>query len=103
MENYNIPPARRRLARIRCLQDCIKSLLGRKPFPNALCYVPSEIEYKTNNKVTWKLYNEPKKSGTIIKELQATPSSSRLIATGEDLCNSEGKWIHVVKVSALAF
>ncbi|XP_059151600.1 E3 ubiquitin-protein ligase HECTD3-like [Physella acuta] len=94
--NGNIPAARGRIARIRCLQDCITSLRQRKPFPDHLCYVPSELEYTTSCKTTWKLLSAPAKSAPVMHEMSATPSS-RLIVSGEDLCNADGKWLRVLK------
>uniref|UniRef100_A0A0B6ZXH7 Uncharacterized protein n=1 Tax=Arion vulgaris TaxID=1028688 RepID=A0A0B6ZXH7_9EUPU len=98
--NVNISVARRRIARIRCLQDCIKSLRNRKPFPECLCYIPSEIEYTVSVKSTWKLFAAPQKVAKIVKEISAT-TASRLVASGEDLCNSDGKWLRVLRVKVL--
>uniref|UniRef100_A0A2C9LR03 HECT domain-containing protein n=1 Tax=Biomphalaria glabrata TaxID=6526 RepID=A0A2C9LR03_BIOGL len=95
--NHNIPSARRRISRIRCLQDCITSLRNRQPFPDCLCYIPSELEYTTSYKTTWKLLQSPDKTSKVIKEIQATPST-RLIVGGEDFCNGDGKWLCVLKV-----
>lgn len=95
--NSNIPVARRRIARIRCLQECIVSLRDRKPFPDCLCYIPSEIEYAASTKTSWKLFAEPQKTAKVVREISAV-NSSRLIASGEDLCNSDGKWLYVLKV-----
>ncbi|KAK6990899.1 E3 ubiquitin-protein ligase HECTD3 [Biomphalaria glabrata] len=99
--NHNIPSARRRISRIRCLQDCITSLRNRQPFPDCLCYIPSELEYTTSYKTTWKLLQSPDKTSKVIKEIQATPST-RLIVSGEDFCNGDGKWLCVLKTKSTA-
>ncbi|RUS83014.1 hypothetical protein EGW08_009202 [Elysia chlorotica] len=96
--NPNVPAARRKIARIRCLQDCIECLQMRKPFPDCLCYVPSQLEYKATCKTTFKLLEEPSKESKVVKEVAVTPSTL-LLVSGEDLCNDEGKWLRVLKVS----
>lgn len=96
--NPNIPEARRKIARIRCLQDCIKSLQMNKPFPDCLCYVPSQLEYKASCKTIFKFLEEPNKSSKVIKEVAVTPSTM-LLVSGEDMCTNEGKWIKVFKIN----
>ncbi|CAL1547476.1 unnamed protein product [Lymnaea stagnalis] len=98
--NKNIPAARGRIARIRCLQDCIDSLRKRQPFPDCLCYIPSELEYTTSCKTTWKLLDAPNKTAKVVKEIAATTNST-LIVSGEDLCNGDGKWLRVLKVTKI--
>ncbi|GFO48138.1 E3 ubiquitin-protein ligase hectd3 [Plakobranchus ocellatus] len=98
--NPNIPAARRRIARIRCLQDCIASLQTRKPFPDCLCYVPSQLEYTapSSSKTTvWKFLEEPSKGSKVVREVPAS-SASVLLVSGEDLSTNEGKWLRVFKV-----
>ena len=98
--NPNIPAARRKIARIRCLQDCINCLQTRKPFPDCLCYVPSQLEYTATCKTTFKFLEEPRKGSKVVKEVAVTPSTS-LLVSGEDLCTDEGKWLRVMKVCKL--
>ena len=98
--NPNIPAARRKIARIRCLQDCINSLQTRKPFPDCLCYVPSQLEYTVSSKTIFKFLEEPNKGAKVVKELAVTPSTV-LLVSGEDLCTNEGKWLRVLKVCPL--
>ena len=96
-ESPRIPTARRRIAKIRCLQDCLTSLKDKKPFPKCLCYVPSEIEYLSPGKTPWKLHEYPRKKAPILAEIPTT-SNSRLIASGEEVINNDGKWLKVIKV-----
>lgn len=88
--------SRKRLARIRCILECIQCLKERKKLPECLCYVPSEVEYKCQNKTSIRVYQEPVKNNKKLKELQCTPES-RIIASGEEFCNSHGKWLRLRK------
>ncbi|KAK3585008.1 hypothetical protein CHS0354_024922 [Potamilus streckersoni] len=92
----SIPASRRRLARIRCLQECIQCFREQKKFPESLCYVPSEVEYSCTGKTVIKVYGETKKSSKKIRDLVCT-SNSRIYASGEEHCNSSGKWLKIKK------
>lgn len=101
-ESHNgLGPHRRRVARIRCLLECVKCLYERKALPESFCYVASEVEYRSQSKTTIRLFPEPKKAKKLTgfqpKELQLT-SESRLIATGEEFYDSQGKWLKLTKV-----
>lgn len=96
-----LPPARRRLARIRCLQECIDCLYDGIPLPDSICYVPLELEYFPPNKTNIKLYASPDTASEAVKVVACT-SDSRFIVSGEELCNGQGKWLKVKKVKALA-
>ena len=96
-DNPRIPVARRRIAKIRCLQDCLTSLKEKKPFPSCLCYVPSEVEYLTPNATTWTFLENPRRNAKVLHEFRAS-KESRLVASGEEFCNSDGKWLTVLKV-----
>ncbi|XP_041372732.1 E3 ubiquitin-protein ligase HECTD3-like isoform X2 [Gigantopelta aegis] len=95
----NIPAARCKLARIRCLQDCIKCLQELKPLPESLCYVSGKVVYYSPRKTTLKLYEEADVKSKKICDISCTVES-RLYASGEEHCNSSGKWIAVKKFLA---
>lgn len=97
MPQFSLPLTRRRLARIRCLQECISCLCDRKPLPQCLCYVPLEVEYYSPQKTNIKLYTQPNNSSDVFKEIVCT-TDTRLIVSGEELCNKQGKWLKVKKV-----
>ena len=92
----SLTTSRRRLSRLRCLQDCIDCFKHGKPLPRPLCYVPSVKQYLVKNDMDYSLFPSPKqekdarkgkfKSGTILK------------ATGEELSNLFGQWIHITEV-----
>lgn len=93
----SLPSARRRLGRIRCVQETIASLIEGKPLPASLCYVPLELEYYSPGKSILKLHASHCTSSQIVKELVCT-AESRLIVKGEELCNKHGKWLQIKKV-----
>jgi len=95
-ENQRIPTARRRIAKIRCLYDCLTSLKDKKPLPSCLCYVASEVDYLAPGKTTWKIQEKPRKNSKVILEINAV-TGSRIVASGEELCNKDGKWLRVLK------
>ncbi|CAC5385514.1 HECTD3 [Mytilus coruscus] len=90
----NLSGSRRRLARIRCILECIQCLKERKKFPACICFVPSEVEYKCQSKTTLRVYPEPLKNSRKIKDLHCT-TESRVVASGEEYCNSQGKWLRI--------
>ena len=101
-ESHNgLGPPRRRLARIRCLLECVKCFHEKKSMPESFCYVASEVEYRSQCKTTIKLYPEPRKTKKLTgfqpRELQLSPES-RLVATGEEFCDNQGKWLKLRKV-----
>ena len=98
MAVHSLSAPRRRLARIRCLQDCIACLSEGKPLPESLCYVPLELEYRCPNKTNIKLYASADTGKPVVREVACT-AESRLIVSGEELCNGQGKWLKVRKVS----
>ena len=90
--------ARRRLSKIRCVQECIDSFQHNKPLPNALCYVPKELECRINKYWGVSVYAEPSKDSTKVIELALTPNSKLLVA-GDQHYNSHGQWCKVLKTS----
>ena len=95
----NIPPSQRRLAKIRCLQECIRCFKETKKLPECLCYVPSEVEYRCNGHCFIKVHAQPQKTSERIRGLNGT-SDSKLTVSGEDLCNASGRWLRILKVSS---
>ncbi|KAL5022299.1 hypothetical protein ScPMuIL_001454 [Solemya velum] len=97
----NIPVARRRLAGIRCLQECISCFKERRKLPESLCYVASKLEYQCVSRTVLKLHSDQEKSGNKcpVRDLICVPDS-RLFVTGEDFCNSQGKWLRLHRYKA---
>lgn len=92
----NIPSSQRRLARIRCLQECIRCFKETKKLPETLCYVPSAVEYQCSGRCFIKVYAQPQKNSERIRDLNGT-SESKLTVSGEELCNAGGKWLRILK------
>ena len=93
-------PARRRLARIRCLLESIKRIEQGKCLPLPLCFVPSEVEYsreECKNPSVLTIRKKPNKEAQSVGEL---PSASNLqvFASGDDFFNSDGSWIKLCQV-----
>ncbi|XP_076441534.1 E3 ubiquitin-protein ligase HECTD3-like [Babylonia areolata] len=97
MASNSLSVPRRRLARIRCVQECIACLSEGKPLPESVCYVPLELEYRSPGKSTIKLYATPDSKATVVKEIACT-TDSRFMVSGDELCNGQGKWLKVKKV-----
>lgn len=87
----------RRLARIRCLHQCISCLKQAGPLPESLCYVPDRVEYKCIAG-TVDMYPKPDLNTDPIDSMTGV-LLSRVIASGHEFCNNQGKWIRVKKVS----
>lgn len=86
----------RRLARIRCLHQCISCLKQAGPLPESLCYVPDRVEYKCIAG-TVDMYPKPDLNTDPIDSMTGV-LLSRVIASGHEFCNNQGKWIRVKKV-----
>ena len=95
MEELSFP--RKRLAKIRCLQNCIECFRNNKPLPEAICYVPAEVEYKITKNAKVTLYSEPNKQCEKVSD-RSVLTGHTLIASGEDLCNAQGQWIKAIRV-----
>lgn len=89
---------RRRLARIRCLQECIQCFKTKRKLPECVCYVPSEIQYSCNARCFIQVYSEPTADSSRVRDLTGS-AESILFASGEEMCNSEGKWLKLKKVN----
>ena len=101
MALHSLSAPRRRLAKIRCLQECISCLSEGKPLPESVCYVPLELEYRCPNKTNIKLYASADTTKAVVKEVACTAESG-FIVSGEELCNAQGKWLKVRKVGPVS-
>ncbi len=88
---------RKRLARIRCVQECIDRIGHNKPLPNALCYVPLELECRVAKHWAVSLHAEPNQDSPKLLEVALTPSS-KLVIAGEQHFNSHGQWSKVLRI-----
>lgn len=93
-------PARRRLARIRCLLDSIKRIEQGKCLPLPLCFVPSEVEYsreECKNPSALSIRKKPHKEAQCVGELPAA-TNLQVFASGEEFFNNDGSWIRLCQV-----
>ena len=93
---------RRRLARIRCVQDCVECFKLIKPLPQALCFIPAEVEYRLAKPTSLLLFQGPSKKSEKASEVPCS-ADTRVYVSGEELCNAEGLWSKVIKVQNLSF
>ena len=88
---------RRRLARIRCIQDCIECFRCNRPMPKSICYIPAQVEYRVTSNAKVTFLKEPKKqSGKVTSH--NCPVDARIVASGEELCNADGQWVNALSV-----
>ena len=93
-------PARRRLARIRCLLDSIKRIEQGKCLPLPLCFVPTEVEYsreECKNPSALSIRKKPHKEAQCVGELPAA-TNLQVFASGEEFFNNDGSWIRLGQV-----
>ena len=88
---------RKRLGRIRCVQECIKCFLNREKLPRDICYVPLELQYKSSKNTILPLYKSPSKQSKILKEIICSVDYT-LVTSGEDECNNDGQWTKLLRV-----
>ncbi|XP_030844252.1 E3 ubiquitin-protein ligase HECTD3 [Strongylocentrotus purpuratus] len=83
------------LARIRCLQECIECFRDAKRLPEALCYVPSGLEFKLSQTSTrLNVYKNPDRQTECITTLTAeNENENKLYVAGLAMCNSQGQWL----------
>ena len=93
----NLVNNRKRLARIRCAKDVIKSFQNNSPLPEAFCYIPCKLEYKTSRKTRIFLQKIPKNESERVKEINCT-AGCLVIAEGETTSNNQGQWVNVNQV-----
>jgi E3 ubiquitin-protein ligase HECTD3 len=89
--------ARKRLARIRCVFECVQSIRDGKELPDALCFIPGSVEYKFQSERTTSLIirDSPSSSSTKIGEIPYK-LSTRFTASGEEYWNDEGLWLRLL-------
>lgn len=93
-------PARRRLARIRCLLESINRIEQGKCLPLPLCFVPSEVEYvreDIKNSPVMAIRKKPQNDAQCVGELPSI-SNLQLFASGEEFFNNNGSWIKLCQV-----
>ena len=95
---HELKPSRKRLARIRCLKECIECFKKNQALPPALCYVAAESEYVSVKPCNLCLYEEPNKSSPLLGEV-ACQSLHRIFVSGEYMCNALGQWCRYLRVS----
>ncbi|XP_074642491.1 E3 ubiquitin-protein ligase HECTD3-like [Tubulanus polymorphus] len=116
---------RERIARIRCLKECISCFESDKPLPEPVCYVAKQIKYARTLQQQDEpipFYEKPLKTSEVVftlppspverradiltnlpsdgREIPALPHhcADRVTASGEELCNAEGQWLKVFQV-----
>ncbi|XP_013403036.1 E3 ubiquitin-protein ligase HECTD3 isoform X2 [Lingula anatina] len=87
---------RRRLGRIRCLQQCILCFKEKRRLPESLCYVPARIEFKATGSFKVYAFEKPSKQSGKVTEILCE-SDTRIVGSGEEFCNSEGQWIKIIE------
>ncbi|CAB3977789.1 E3 ubiquitin- ligase HECTD3-like [Paramuricea clavata] len=96
--------ARKRLARIRCVFECVESIRDGKELPDALCFVPGSVNYKFQSERTTSIVirDSPSSSSAKIGEIPYKVST-RFTASGEEYWNDEGLWLRLVPESLKKF
>lgn len=90
--------ARKPLARLRCLKECLESLKDNKPLPRTLCYVAAEVEYVPMKNASIAIYALPNKSSKKLADVMCT-TEHRVFVTGEELFSNDGQWARLTKVN----
>ena len=93
----DISPARKSLARLRCVKESLDCLSNNKPLPRPLCYVAAEIEFIPSKTVVVAVYASPSKFSKKMAEVTCT-TEHRLIVSGEELFTGDGQWAKLIKV-----
>ncbi|WAR23600.1 HECD3-like protein [Mya arenaria] len=90
----NVSQHRKRLAFLRCLQECINCFKDRKKLPECLCYVPSEVIYKCTSLCFLQVYSEPSVDSIRIRDLKgSTDSIFKANPSAEDIVFDTDAWI----------
>ncbi|XP_053549532.1 E3 ubiquitin-protein ligase HECTD3 isoform X2 [Bombina bombina] len=99
----------RLLGQIRCVLECIDCFRYAKPLPDALCYVPGEVQYKvckdpsasTSGRTLLTVWEAPGYLKQNLKKLSRATVEVRkgscVRATGEEYCNANGLWVKLSK------
>ncbi|XP_063795502.1 E3 ubiquitin-protein ligase HECTD3 [Pseudophryne corroboree] len=107
MQDHNNP--RRLLGHIRCVLECIDCFRRAQPLPEALCYVPGEVQYKickdlsaaSASRSLLTVWETPGYSKQNLKKLSRATVEVRkgscIRATGEEYGNANGLWVKLSK------
>ena len=82
--------ARKRLARIRCVFDCIQAIIEGKELPDPLCFVPGDVEFKLQSErsaISLPIRETPSLSAPTLCEIPHKVGT-RIVASGEDYWNT---------------
>ncbi|KAM4722366.1 E3 ubiquitin-protein ligase HECTD3 [Rhinophrynus dorsalis] len=94
---------------IRCVLECIECFRCARPLPDALCYVPGEVQYKickdpnssSSARSLLTVWEAPGYSKQNLKKLSRATVEVRkgtcVKATGEEYCNANGLWVKLSK------
>ncbi|KAM4641143.1 E3 ubiquitin-protein ligase HECTD3 isoform 2-T3 [Discoglossus pictus] len=97
------------LGQIRCVLECIDCFRCVRPLPDALCYIPGEVQYKickdpnasSSTRTLLTVWEAPGYSKQNLKKLQRGTMEVRkgscVRATGEEYCNANGLWVKLSK------
>lgn len=97
--------ARKRLARIRCVFDCVQSIRDGKELPDALCFVPGDVELKLqseNSSAPLPIRESPSLSAPKIGEIPHKVGT-KITVSGEDYWNDEGRWLNIASATMKKF
>jgi len=95
----DVDKGRKHLARMRCLKACIECLSVGKPLPEAVAYVPAQIQYQSDKNIKLTVYDRPMKNGKVLSEFVGTKEHTVWLS-GEEWCNTDGRWGRLIKVGA---
>ncbi|ELU04919.1 hypothetical protein CAPTEDRAFT_168000 [Capitella teleta] len=86
----------KRLARIRCLKECVECLRTCTELPKSLAYVPQSTEYRTTKASVVSAYAEADSRSRKVLDV-ACLVDHRLLVSAEEFCNGEGQWARLLK------
>lgn len=97
--------ARKRLARIRCLFDCVQSIRDGKELPDALCFVPNSVEHKIQSERSSMSLPIKETPSLLAPKVGEIPHKvgTRITGTGEDYWNDEGQWLRITSATMKKF
>lgn len=91
-------PARLRLGRIRCLKEVVQCLEETKPLPDALCFVPKQVDFMSSGKGNaLGVYQSPSTDSKKIGDIK-NDTAVKISARGLDVWNDQGHWIQLTEV-----
>ena len=93
----DVHAARKPLARLRCMKNCVESLTKNEPLPAALCYVPAEVTYEATRNDNLIVYSTTAKDRCKLSEIPCS-TAHRVVVSGEEVYTSEGQWARLLRV-----